>query len=383
MVLTASQSDAREAVLTDMSASLFASLSRADQRRRGLAYLRGLLSVEGRKSISNIASGLGPGAEQSLHHFVSNSTWCWNPMRDALACYVSERFPPRAWVVRPTLIPKAGRNFVGVERHIHPETGTAVNAQRAVGVWSTHESMSVPVHWRLHLPPAWLRDEERRRQALIPDEAVEETMGDCVTAAVLARADREGRRVPVVADARGQDAASMIRRLRARGLPVVVRIEGSMEVEPLVDRFPGPCPAHRLMAAARHLRRVVPLRTAATGVSHQSPLVVAEVSVRLPSRRHRTSDMEGMLLLAVEDVAGSGPTELWLADLAKSSVADVVSLTRLMQQVDYGATIADRLGIRDFSGRSFTGWHRHATLVSAAHAVEALAGTSPSMARSA
>nr|WP_039931935.1 hypothetical protein [Streptomyces viridochromogenes] len=36
------------------------------------------------------------------------------------------------------------------------------------------------------------------------------------------------------------------------------------------------------------------------------------------------------------------------------------------------AEISEQVGMRDFVGRSFTGWHRHMTLVSAAHAVQAL-----------
>jgi syndecan 1 len=35
--------------------------------------------------------------------------------------------------------------------------------------------------------------------------------------------------------------------------------------------------------------------------------------------------------------------------------------------------IAKDVGIQDFEGRSFQGWHRHATLASIAHAVRALA----------
>jgi syndecan 1 len=38
--------------------------------------------------------------------------------------------------------------------------------------------------------------------------------------------------------------------------------------------------------------------------------------------------------------------------------------------------IADQVGIRDYSGRSFDGWHRHVTLASAAHAVASVAGRS-------
>ncbi|CAM5241870.1 hypothetical protein SALBM217S_05197 [Streptomyces griseoloalbus] len=67
------------------SAELFASLRRSDQRLRARQYLSGLLAAEGRKSIRNIAAFAGgTAAEQSLHHFISSSTWDWSPMREAL-----------------------------------------------------------------------------------------------------------------------------------------------------------------------------------------------------------------------------------------------------------------------------------------------------------
>jgi hypothetical protein len=69
------------------------------------------------------------------------------------------------------------------------------------------------------------------------------------------------------------------------------------------------------------------------------------------------------------------PGELWLTDLTDASPATLLRLRQLVQRVDRDLTeIADRVGLRDFAGRSYDGWHRHVTLASAAHAVAALAG---------
>jgi SRSO17 transposase len=35
-------------------------------------------------------------------------------------------------------------------------------------------------------------------------------------------------------------------------------------------------------------------------------------------------------------------------------------------------TLRGEFGLQDFEGRSFTGWHHHVTLVSAAHALRAV-----------
>ncbi|MEV4442291.1 transposase, partial [Streptomyces sp. NPDC049577] len=76
--------ETQDVVLAELCAVLFASLPRSDQRRRGEAYVRGLLGAQGRKSIRNIAALIGgQAAEQSLHHFISSSTWDWSPVRRA------------------------------------------------------------------------------------------------------------------------------------------------------------------------------------------------------------------------------------------------------------------------------------------------------------
>lgn len=97
-----------EVLLKELCGVLFASLPRSDQRRKGAQYLRGLLGARGRKSIRNIATVVGgPAAEQSLHHFITSSTWDWGPVRQALAQHLARIAPPQAYVLRPMVVPKA------------------------------------------------------------------------------------------------------------------------------------------------------------------------------------------------------------------------------------------------------------------------------------
>jgi hypothetical protein len=66
---------------------------------------------------------------------------------------------------------------------------------------------------------------------------------------------------------------------------------------------------------------------------------------------------------------------LWLTNLDPTAVAAVAAalrLTRLPGVVTRDcAAVSDGVGLRDFAGRSFPGWHRHITLVSVAHLVAA------------
>jgi hypothetical protein len=81
-------------VVTEIGAILLSVFRGQDQRQKAEQYLRGLLFAKGRKSIRNIAAHAGgPAAEQSLHHFISSSTWDWRPLRAGLAAYLERNAP--------------------------------------------------------------------------------------------------------------------------------------------------------------------------------------------------------------------------------------------------------------------------------------------------
>nr|WP_223770855.1 transposase [Streptomyces huiliensis] len=369
-------------VLAELCGVALATLARSDQRRHGEAYLRGLLRARGRKSIRNIA-GLAGGAapEQSLHHFVSSSPWDWRPMRQALAHHLVRALAPQAWVVRPMVIPKAGENSVGVERRFLPEAGQVLNAQQAVGVWAASAYRSAPVNWRLLLSETWLGDPVRRGQAAIPDAVRPETPGECAVEAYAGMMRDWGLPVrPLVLDAREPDALGALHRLRACGVPVLARVSGALPLavseSPLTGRETRLVPASLVMAGARELRRPVIWRhdpdTDALGTS-----LTAGVRVGLPVPQGSGGAGRGrlreMLLVGMGEHADPWPAELWLTDLVNVAPAALVRLSGLLGRVDRDFTaIADAVGIRDFTGRSFGGWHRHATLASVAHAVSLL-----------
>jgi hypothetical protein len=358
----------RDTRLDELCLELFASLRRIDQRTRGTEYLRGLLSTPGRKSIRSIAA-CGAATEQSLHHFVCDSTWDWAPVRRALVDYVTARAAPRAWVLAPMVIPKAGNQSVGVSRRFDPVLGQTLNAQQAVGVWLAAEESSHPINWRLHLSQAWLADRDRRDRAAIPAEAEPETIGDCAVAAYLEMAARPD--LPLVLDARAMGAVTTVDRLRTAGAPFVARIDAMTRLTTAGATLPGHdadmVPAYWLMGAAKDLRRPVTWTEHGRTPAIRTALVAA---VRV----------EDLLLLGVADIGTPWPAELWLTNLTTTPVASLLRLSRLTGRVDRDFTeIADQVGIRDFSGRSFGGWHRHVTLASAAHVAVAMAGESGRM----
>ncbi|MFI9203823.1 IS701 family transposase [Streptomyces sp. NPDC053048] len=359
--------DDGDAVLADLCAELFASLQRSDQRLRAEQYVRGLLMAEGRKTLRNIADQIGGGtAQQSVHHFISDSSWEWGPVRQALLRRAEDLLAPQAWVVRPTVIPKAGVHSVGVEPRFLPELGQTVNSQQAYGAWLVSERAAVPVDWRLQLTESWLADPVRRRRANIPAWLRSIAPEECASQ-VVPRAAADGpRRLPVIVNAEGLDAAATVHHLDGLGAPLIVRADPTTRLKADGALLQGysdrATTAGQLVESMRRLRRPADWARA----------VVTSVPVLLPG----AETWRPMRLLGEWRGTDHRQARLWLTDAGpEQPTGALLRLARLARVADRDAArIADQVGIRDFVGRSFQGWHRHVTLASVAHLAVVMAG---------
>ncbi|WP_418957118.1 IS701 family transposase [Streptomyces tritici] len=366
-------------VFGELSAALFTGFPRRDQKLKAEQYLRGLLTAQGRKSIRNIAAQYGgPAAEQSLHHFISSSTWDWRPMRAALAGFLERSSCPQAWVVRSMPIPKAGEHSVGVDRSFDPERGQVFRGQQAFGVWFAAEDLSVPVNWRLFLPDPWVKDRTRRDRAEVPAGAGEETLEECAVASALEVARwKDVTRKPVLLDIRGGAGRGALNRLASAGLPVVARIGATCRLMVADRALPGfgagPLPAQQILESLKALRRPVSWLDIACGGRTSRTSLATAVRVALPGAVGERP--RAMLLVGEWDDPRRPLTRIWLTDLTGVPVGQVLRLTKLTRRVERDFThVGEGAGLRDFVGRSFRGWNRHITLASAAHAVTVLAG---------
>ncbi|MEU3771906.1 transposase [Streptomyces sp. NPDC032472] len=360
----------------ELRTALFSSLRRRDQRRKGELYLRGLLTTRGRKSVRNMATCLGvPDEEQGLHHFIASSTWDFAAMRAALAGFVEAAAPPRAVVLQSMPILKAGDSTVGVDRWFEPKLGQTVHGQQAFGAWYVSEHMSAPVNWRLFLPPAWLRDEDRRTRADIPVSAAVQTLQDCAAETVLEPVRRWGTQPrPVLADLRDTRDWGVMDRLSAAGLPVLARISADTRLTIADPALVGLGAAERtaagILESAKALRQEVEWADPG-GDPRPNTSLAAAVRVRVPGSdpsRGRT-----FLLLGEWKSPHRGPSQVWITDLVRVRTSALLRLTKLTRRVarDFART-GDQVGLRDFVGRSFVGWHRHMTLASAAYTASRL-----------
>ncbi|WP_441245430.1 IS701 family transposase [Kitasatospora sp. McL0602] len=391
--------------LSALCDEVFVSMQRSDQRAKGERYARGLLLAEGRKSMRNIALQLGPGGEgQSMHHFISSSTWDWRPVREALARHLQLMVAPSAWVLRSMVVPKAGEHTVGVARRVDPESGRMVNSQQAYGLWLASREASSPVNWNLHLPAGWLDDRARRSRAKIPERLGENTPGECASRVVLEVAESWGLpRRPVVLEVGEEETAAVLVACTAAGVPFLARVGPTALLTAADSALPervgqrGSAQGLVSAAAARTLLRPVQWWDPIEGRARTTRVAALRVQrLRLPQGRplsrpdqyrpgaqpHQAwagpyvNGRRTLTLLGEWSDNRAWPTDFWLTDLT-APPGKLLRLAKLARRVERDeAVIGEQVGLRGFVGRSFEGWHRHATLASVAHAVSVLESAS-------
>jgi SRSO17 transposase len=63
------------------------------------------------------------------------------------------------------------------------------------------------------------------------------------------------------------------------------------------------------------------------------------------------------------------PRAFWISNMVDCNIEELVTLTRLHAQADVDISkMIDQVGLCDYEGRSFLGWHHHVTLASVAYA---------------
>jgi hypothetical protein len=357
---------------------VFGYLPRADQRRWADAYLRGLLTVPGKKTIRRMAQAvsLSTSGPQALQQFISASPWDWDAARAEIARKAAEHLPPHAWTIGTVFAEKRGEHSVGVRRRFVAGTGRTVNCQVGVGLFLTSSSQSIPVDWRLLLDGAWSDDEQRRRRARVPETAREQPLW----AHVLDLTDRlDGLRLsgpaPLVVDRHCPvDPSRLAAHLHARQRDFLIEIGPEQHVLP--SRRPGSgagAPTEpRPVSAQQFIRDGRARHPYVISVERDGKplhLNVFSSAVRLPALRPGSPCAQSVYRLLVERSPNHRrPTRMWITSLPDRRMEEALRLLRrpALTQAALHRLQSD-FGLLDFEGRSFPGWHHHMTLATAAY----------------
>lgn len=374
-------------------------LGHADRVEPFRGYCTGLLLPVQRKSVEPMAAHLAPervrSEHQRLHHLVADAAWSDEAVLSAVRGYVLEQVVRRAGVPEALLIddtgfPKQGRHSVGVARQYCGELGKQDNCQVAVSISLANEAFSLPIAYRLYLPQEWAADPTRRRQGKVPETVAFATKP--ALALQLLEPLRAARPLPelVVADA-GYGVNTAFRDgLSALGFSYVVGITGAVSLWPegqaplppkawsghgrkprLLRRDakhqPLPAKALAMQLSPRRFRSV----TWREGTHQALSSRFAAVRVRCAHRDYWRAERHPEQWLLIEWPQGEAePTKYFLSTLPLATpLKELVRLAKLRWRIerDY-QELKQELGLGHFEGRSWRGFHHHATMCIAAYA---------------
>ncbi|MFF4188597.1 IS701 family transposase [Streptomyces sp. NPDC001691] len=362
--------------VTAYADQLFTHLPRADQRRWAAAYLLGLLAVSGRKSVRSLAAAVtdSPTASQSLHRFINSSPWPWQPVRGELTRWVEARLRPKAWTVGTAVVPKRGNQSCGVHRRFVPALGRTINCQVGIGLFLAAGHRQIPVDWRLHLPGEWA-DERLRRRAHVPEPVRPLPVWAHVLDLADTLAAHSSTRLPLVANLGDyKESDRLLQGLRRRGHDFVMSVPGTLPVlpaAPLPGRDSAASPAvvsaQRFLDASGEVPRAVVMSThsGSTRLKRIATGLVRLPGAAQPPRFYR--------LFAEYPRAGQGAPVIRLTNLVHRPMDDLMELAEVQAGTPRVLRhLEGNFGLQDFEGRSYPGWHRHVTLMSAACAYSRL-----------
>lgn len=367
-------------------------------------YCLGLLLPGERKSMEPIAARLDPEHTQacyaSIQRLITDSVWDHQALLRAVREYclplITEKGSLEAWIVDDTSFPKKGNASVGVAPQYCGNLGKQANCQDAVSLSLAGPNAGLPVAYRLYLPEIWTNDPVRRELTGIPAGVLFRKKWEIALDLTDHLLVEGVPKAPFLADAGYGSVPAFRRGLSDRGFPYVVGIRGVDKVWP-----PGwnPLPA-RVKPSVRG-RRVLHMR--------QNPdlpaFTVLELARTLPKEaweevawregtrgtmtsrftRLRIRPSQGSYAtksdivytvpdeewLLMEWPEGEPePTKYWLSTMTEGiTTAALVNLAKLRWRVeDNYEDLKQEVGLGDFEGRTWRGFHHHASLCIASYA---------------
>jgi len=377
--------------------ALIAELGHADRAGPFQSYCTGLLLSGERKSVEPMAARLEPervqATHQAMHHVVAKAAWSDEAVLSAVRAQVLPAIERHgainAWIVDDSGFPKKGTHSVGVARQYCGQLGKQDNCQGAVSLSVANDHASLPIAYQLYLPEAWAADGARRRKAGVPDDITFQTKPQIALAQIRAALLAGVPSAVVLTDAGYGVDAAFRDGITELGLPYVVGIQSTTTLWP-----PGQAPLPPQPWSGRG-RRPSRLRHDET----HKPISAKDLALGLPATawrrvtwREGTNTKLASRFAAVRVRPAQGdtsrcepraeewcliewpkgepePTKYWFSTLpADTPLADLVRQAKRRWRIerDY-QDLKQELGLGDYEGRGWRGFHHHATLCIAAY----------------
>jgi SRSO17 transposase len=370
-------------------------LRRAESRAALERYTTGLLADVGRKTASEIGRALPNSNGQNLQEFLTRTAWDAAEM-DRLRIghmLTHASVGSGVLVIDDTGFAKKGRHSVGVARQYSGTLGRVDNCQVLVTVHYVDAVFDWPLNARVYLPESWAEDPARRRQAKVPEEIAFATKGE-IALALIDQARNAGIEPrAAVTDAGYGDQPPFLDGLEARALAYAAAVgcELRFRLAAAVQADAGDPPAPARRPKGRPRKK--------TGLEDRVAALPAEaILAALPEGAwediawrqggkgalvkqfarvcvHRTGKHGKHLascgwLIGERPLPGhSGDAKYYFAwgldDLSWKELVELVHVRWVIERFYQDAK--GELGLDDYEGRLWHGFHRHVALVMLAH----------------
>ena len=356
-------------------------------------YIQGLLLDGERTSIEPLSrritlpAGLtSTDPEQALQQFISQSPWDQNAVLQRYRGNLAHTFarPEGLFLFDDVSFPKQGTHSVGVQRQYCGALGKTANCQVAVSVHYVSPKGHYPLDLQLYLPDSWLDDPKRLDQAGVPKDQRHRRTKPEIALELLDRVRREG--LPghaVVADAGYGVSGEFRAGLEQRGLTYIVGVTPDFVVFTDQPKWDRPEPDTSGGGRPRTRPRL--------SADSPKPIALSKLAEQVKRQRVRWREgTKGMLSghfgwvrvwpgqgwttgdcadakpvwVLIEKPGESGPLKFALSNMrAGTSRRAAVRLWKSRWPVEQGyQQLKEELGLDHFEGRSWRGFHHHATM---------------------
>ncbi len=335
----------------------FAPLFRRHTSRESMErYLTGLLTDLPHKTCETIADVIAGSTGERLQHLLTDAAWDPLELDEARVKRLLEVHPVTDGILvfDDTGLPKQGKASVGVAPQYSGTLGKIGNCQVVVSAeyLADDPASSTPFHFpvsaQLFLPESWTQDAERRKQAQVPEESIQQTKPE-IALGLLDRARRWGVPVgAVVVDAGYGDNPNFLRGLDERQVPYMCAVESTFgcRLPHEVQASAAQTPVYQGRGQPRK-PRPAPLYT------------VKQLIEALPASAWQTVSWR-------EGTKGTMQVQAVLP--ADASLQRLVLLAHARWVIEqFYEDAKQECGLDDYQGRSWQGLHRHVALVMLAY----------------
>jgi len=334
-------------------------------------YCVGLVATEGRKSVEPMAAVTAPAGVSAQHqrmlHFVSNTPWPDEPVltkvREVVVPQIERHGPIQAWIIDDTSFPKQGKHSVGVEHQYCGELGKQANCQVAVTLSIANHHASLPIAYRLYLPRTWTKDRKRRNKARVPKKIKFKTKPQIALEQMREACEAGVPRGVALMDASYGTNSALRSGVSELGLSYVAGIVPTVKVRAVSKRgvlLKRRSVKNLALSLPKHAWRTITWRE---GTNKRLRSRFARVQVHTAPIRGAAERTQETLLIEWPE-GEAEPTKYWLSTLDKNiSFRRLVDTAKMRWRIerDY-QELKQEVGLGHYEGRSWPGFHHHATL---------------------